>query len=276
MILTDPLPFEEALQSREIRSLLPTELRTDLLSTIPEQLRARSIFSAAVTQAELLERGNQAVLKIAAGGSDRATQRVALRELAVSLGYQPPQGEEGTLADFRTSGRLNLFLDMNVQEMQEAGRYIQGQDETILDQWPAKELIRERDSAEPRDWEQRFRDACEEVGDELALAAFEASGRMVARKDSRVWVALSRFDRPYAPYDFNSGMGDRDVDRDDAIDLGLIGRDEQVRPDDRDLNQDLQATPAVRDASLKAELAEQLDGVAEFVDGILRLIGGPS
>lgn len=272
MILTAPKPFVEAVQSREIRSILPTELRTDLLSTVPEQLRARSVFSAAVTQAELLQRGEQGIRAIAAGGADRATQRVALRELAVSLGYQPPQGEAGTLADFRTGGRLNLFLDMNVQEMQEAGRYIQGQDPAILDQWPAQELVRERDSKDPRDWESRFRQACIDAGDDRALAALDATGRMVARKDSRVWVLLSRFGRPYPPFDFNSGMGLADVDRDDAIALGLIDRDEQIRPDDRDLNQDLQATPEVRDASLKSELEEQLAGVAEFVGGVLRLI----
>lgn len=272
MILTTPQPFTEALASRAVRSLLPTELRTDLLSTLPEQLRARSVFSAAVSQAELLQEGSNRILEVAAGKMDRASARVALRESAIRFGYQPPAGEAGTLADFRTTGRLNLFLEMNVQEMNAAGAHLQAQDPAVLDQWPAKELIRVRDSKEPRDWEERFTAACEAAGDEKALAAFESTGRMIALQDSRVWVELSAFGRSYPPFDYNSGMGTQLVDRDYAIEIGLIDRDTQVQADDRDINQDLQLTPAIRDAALKAELGEQLAGIAEFVGGVLKLI----
>lgn len=272
VLLTTPLPFDEAIASAAVRSLLPTELRTDFLSTLRPEVLARAKFSAGITQAELLQRGFDGVAKIAAGTSDRATQRLQLRDLAIALGYTPPAGEAGTLADFTTEGRLNLFLDTNVKLMQGAGRYLQGQDPAILDQWPANELVRVRDSKEPRDWETRFRDACDEAGDDRALAAFESTGRMVALKNSRVWVLLSRFGQPFAPYDFNSGMGDQDVDRDDAIDLGLIDRDTQIPPDGLDINADLQATPEVRDAALKTELETALDGIAEFVGGVLKML----
>ncbi len=39
MIFREPLPFQQAIDSREVRSLLPTDFRTRLLSEIPAQLR---------------------------------------------------------------------------------------------------------------------------------------------------------------------------------------------------------------------------------------------
>src|SRR4051794_22895899 len=112
MVLTKPVPFAEGLQTREVRSLLPTDLRTADFGNIPEQLRARSVFSAYVTQAEILQQGSDSIRAIENGESDIATQRVALRDVAIAMGYQPPQGEAGGLADFRSGARLNLFLEM--------------------------------------------------------------------------------------------------------------------------------------------------------------------
>jgi hypothetical protein len=37
--------------------------------------------------------------------------------------------------------------------------------------------------------------------------ALKALPRMIARKDSPIWEALSRFGTPYPPFDFNSGCG---------------------------------------------------------------------
>lgn len=272
MILTEPLPFEEAIKSRIVRSLLPTELRTDLLETIKPEILARARFSAGVVDAEFLQRAFDAVDVIADGKSDRATQRALLKRFLDSSSYAPPTGEEGTIADLRTDARLNLIIDTNVEMMTGAGAHLANQGDATRDQWPAAELYRARDSEEPRDWATRWRDAAGEVGDEAAERALEAHGRMVARTDSRIWYAISRFGQPHDPFDYNSGMRKRLVDRDDAIELGIIDRDTQVAADDLDINQDLKATPQVRAASLKAELSESLNGVAEFVGDVLQFV----
>ncbi len=51
---------------------------------------------------------------------------------------------------------------------------------------------------------------------------------MIALKSDAVWTNLSRFGRPYPPFDYGSGMGVEDVDRDEAIELGLLPKDEPV------------------------------------------------
>ncbi len=243
MIFRTPMPFKEAIDAREVKQILPTELRTDMLSTISPEVRERAMFSAGVTNAEFLQEAHDSIGDLVTGRVDRATKRAGLKTLLGRLGYAPAEGEAGSITDLSSDRRLNLILDTGLQQAQGYGQWKQGQDSAILDQWPANELIRVRDSLHPRDWQQRFRDACEEVGDQDALRVLEETDRMVALKNSRVWSALSRFGTPYAPYDFNSGMDDSDVDRDEAISLGLIDRDTELLPQDRGFNDELRLTP---------------------------------
>lgn len=267
MILTEPLSFEEALESREVRQLLPTELRTQLLDTIAPELRERAMFSAGVTSVEFLQRAEDGIDEILRGSSDRATQRASLKRLLDSLSYRPEEGEEGTLTDLSSDSRLNLILDTNVEMAQSYGAWKQGQDPDILDLWPAQELVRVRDAQEPRDWASRWAEA----------GGTFFGGRMIALKNDPIWTRISRFGLPYPPFDFNSGMDVSDVDRETAIEAGLIDRDTQVTPTDRDFNTDLQASPEVRSDALRDALAETLQGLASFdASGVLRLIGGAS
>jgi hypothetical protein len=266
VIFRTPLPFQEALDSREVRSLLPTDFRTQLLAEIPAELRERATFAAGVTNIEFLQRISDAVDDLASGRVDRATKRAELKKLGAALDYRPVEGEEGTLTDLSSDRRLNLILDTNLEMAQGYGQWAQGQDPAVLDQWPAQELVRVRDSRVPRNWAGRWADAGGEFFD----------GRMIALKNDRIWTRLSRFGLPYPPFDFNSGMDVRDIDRDEAVDLGLTDRDTELLPQSRDFNTDLQASPEVRDAALKEALLESLDGLAEFVGGVLRFTGGAS
>jgi hypothetical protein len=67
---------------------------------------------------------------------------------------------------------------------------------------------------------------------------------MIARKDSPVWAAISRFGNPIPPYDFNSGMDVLEINRDEAIALGVMTEDEQVQPQQELLTENLQAGAA--------------------------------
>lgn len=276
---TQPIPFREALQSREIRSILPTELRTRMLSQLAPQIRNRSTFSAGVTKAELLEQADALIDDILTGRIGRAEARLELRAAAEKLGYgRRPElqalveetGDEGLggLTDLLSDRRLNVMLDTNTRMARGYGHHTQGQQPDVLDLWPAKELVRARIAQEPRDWDARFRDTAAAT-DPDALRVLEETGRMAARKDSPLWAALSAFGNPYSPYDFGSGMIDRDIRRDEAIDLGLIEPAEQVTPDDTDLNDDLRASPRLRSRRLRTAL--ESTGLGSFdAEGVFR------
>lgn len=275
MIFRAPLPFTEALQAREVRSILPTDFRTRLLREVLPQLKERATFSAGVTNVEFLQRIDDSINDLVSGRVDRATKRAELKQLLDSLQYQPAPGEEGTLTDLSSDARLNLILDTNYEMATGYGHFIQGQEPEVLDQWPAQELIRVTSGKTQRDWAARWVQAGGEFVD---------GQRMVDLKTSPVWVRLgdpSEFDdglgNPYPPFAFNSGMDVRDVDRTEAIALGLIDRDTPLFPQSRGFNQDLQATPEVRAGALQAALLENLrdQGIAaEFVGGVLRYVGG--
>ena len=51
MIFDEPIPFNEAVESRLAKMLLPTELRSKLLKVLPAEIRERCFFSSAVTRA---------------------------------------------------------------------------------------------------------------------------------------------------------------------------------------------------------------------------------
>lgn len=263
MIFTEPLPFAEAAQSRAVRDLLPTTFRTELLAALPAELRERAFFSAGVTQAEFLQRASEKIDVLLAGKADRATMRLELKQLLDSLGYAPPEGEAGTLTDLSSDDRLNLILDTNLEMAQGYGSWAQGQDEAVLDQWPAQELIRVIDSKVKRDWEARWAAAGGQFYD----------GRMIALKNDAIWVEISRFGLPYPPFDFNSGMDVADVDREEAIGLGLIDRDTQITPQSRGFNDGLEASLNVSGGILDA-VKSLFGSKVDVSDGVLRLAGG--
>lgn len=256
------------MDSRAVKAILPTDFRTKLLAEIPAQIRERAFFSAGVTNADFLDRANSAIDDLASGTVDRATKRAELKKVLDSLSYRPAPGEEGSLTDLSSDRRLNVMLDTNLEMAQGYGHFAQGQDSAVLDQWPAQELIRVANfaSEHKRDWASRWADA----GGEFF------GGRMIALKNDPIWTEISRFDLPYPPFDFNSGMDVQDVDRGEAIDLGLIDRDTEILPQSRSFNTGLEATPSLG-AELASSLVESLADngvVAKFVDGVLRYIGG--
>ncbi len=261
MIFDTPLPFQEALDSRVVRSLLPTDLRTDLLDTIPAALRERSIFSAGVQQANTLQAISDQVDRLLGGQTDTATARTELKRLLGSLGAEV---DETDLTDLRSDARLNLILETNLQQAQGAGYKLQGEQLAVLDQWPAWELVRIQEAREPRDWPARW----------AAAGGTFFGGRMIALKADPIWRAINRFGVDYPPFDFGSHMDVVDVDYDTAVAAGLIEDGADVpAPEPLDLNAELQASPQAREQWLRSALAESLQGVAAFdANGVLRAI----
>ena len=261
MIFNEPMPFNEAVESRLAKMLLPTELRSRLLRELPSAIKERCFFSSAVTRADELGKISEAIDDMLAGDTTREAERAKLKLLIDELG-----------APELSDARLNLILDTNLQMAEGYGSFAQGQDPDILDAYPAQELVRVDAKRVPRDWPDRW----EEAGGELL-----EGDRMVARKDDEIWDKLGDPDlfddglgNPYPPFAFNSGMDVADVERGEAEKLGLIDINERVEPQDRELNQDLQADLGIRDGVLRNAVVDFLHGVATFKKGVLSFMGG--
>lgn len=216
-------------------------------------LREKCFFSARVNDAEVLGKMRE-LLGVAIDSSKRDSSKALvsqdkfiseMKDFLRSRGYTMGGSK---LTDITSRRRLGLIYDMNIQEAREYARYVRGQDADALDMYPAQEFLRVESRRVPRtDWPARWRAAGGKI----------RGGRMVALKSDSVWTNLSRFGRPYPPFDYGSGMGVEDVDREEAIELGLLPADE---PSDE-----------IPDFDIRLEAEVSLDRIPEdMLDSIIK------
>lgn len=279
MIFSEPIPFAEAIASREFKAILPTDLSSAQLSAIAPELRERAIFSARTNNHEYLVRVNEVLnrilnpdqvidevtgaLRAARPGEfmDQATARLELKKTLIQTDYVPDPAVRGTIRDLSSDARLNLLIETNDRMALGYGQWTQGQDPAILDEWPAQELFRAEDRELPRNWIARWTGAGGTI--------FE--GRMIAPKNDPIWTLISAFGLPYPPFDFNSGMDVQDIDRDEAVRLGVVSEDTQIEPETREFNDGIEASVDERQPALFQALMDSLGDTAEFVGGVLTL-----
>lgn len=272
------MPFSAAAADLARRGLMPTTLSSAQLEALDARIRSQAFFSARVANTRILDGMRSRMVRLASGQStgagdysNPATVRTELKALLAELDYRPEDPRmEGTIQDLRTDARLNLIVRTNEEMATGYGQFLQSTDPDIIDSWPAWELVRVADRRVPRYWSVRWLDAAGRVGDDDAAAMLRRHGRMLARKDSPIWTALSRFGSPQPPFDFNSGMGVADVDRDTALDLGLIREADRIT---QPVHPGIEPMASVEDLStdLRAALEESLDpGYRIDPDGVLR------
>ncbi|WP_146180180.1 hypothetical protein [Opitutus sp. ER46] len=238
------MPFEAAVDRLGSKTAIASTLRSDEWAAFGLGLRDRAFFSAGVDSLRTVATMQQKIddaLRISVDAKTAFTDRAKfIADMRATLGALP--GDSKQLTDITSTTRLGLIYDFQLQDAREFGRWQASQDPDILNEFPAQELIRVEEREEPRDWANRWAEAGGSFFD----------GRMIARKDDPVWTKISRFGRPWPPYDFGSGMGIEDIDRDEAEQLGLVAPGEQLAPQEADFNQALEAsvpnaTPALLD-----------------------------
>jgi hypothetical protein len=268
MIYTAAMPFRQALDAHDVRTLLPTTGGTAALHRLESAIKRRALFSATVALAQPLERIGAGVNALLAGEGDQAGIRLGLKQLWEGLGYQPDPEQAGGLRDLGSTARINLQLETNVATARGAGWHEQGQQPDVLDEFPAQELYRatspQGGARAERDWLARW----EQAGGRFY------GGRMIARKDDPVWRRLgdpALFDdglgNEWPPYAFNSGMRVRDIDRTEAEQLDLIAANEELLPRPLDLEGDLAKAPELRQDWLRQAIEDS--GLGTFQSGVL-------
>lgn len=229
MNFTEPKPLTEIIAKLDAKTPIGSVMRTADWEQVPQGLRDGAFFSAGVTNAQFLAQQKQSISDLIARArqtndqgesmwkTDRARFVAELRQMGEALGVPHPEGREGgvkekDITDPLSVARLQLVVNTQLELAYGYGQYVAAMDEDILSEWPAWELVRITPRKAPRDWPTRWAEAGGTLHD----------GRMIALKTDPVWVKLSRFGNPHPPFDFNSGMGVEEVDRDTAESFGLI------------------------------------------------------
>lgn len=195
---------------QELPELAAPAVTKETLAAIEGMRDWRSVSEVLVwSWAKLLEPIHDAAFalaeQVAAGKLNTSGVRVALRDLLKPAQLWPETYEALARVVCASAEALNGWR-----------QHSQGTDTAVLDQWPAAELFACSELKFPRDWPAAWQTA----GGELY------AGKMIARKDSPVWMALSDFACPFPPFSFEEGMWTRDVERDTAERLGLVGKRE--------------------------------------------------
>lgn len=239
---------------------LPTEATSAELAKLPGPLRLSALFSARMNRLGPLVTAGAKIKGILDGTVSMSDARKDIREALDAAGYVPPEGAEGTLTDHRSKARLDLILTQNVRKARGYAR--READMEILDDWPAQELVRLFERIAKRDWVSRWTAA----GGQLH------GGRMIALKTDPIWAAISRFGEPYPPFDYGSGMGLRDIDREEAEGLGLIGPFDVLTPDGTQYPflQTASLSGIDRMPELQAAIEKAMGGGASFEGDVLR------
>ena len=127
---------------------------------------------------------------------------------------------------------IDDVLSLNVALLSGWRDYTSGLHRAILDHWPAQELYRVFPRPTHRQWNgldrENIIDGEPPQGRWVEAGGQLYDGRMIALKNSSVWTKISRFGKPYSPFDFNSGMATKGVTRAEAKKFGLIDRDRQI------------------------------------------------
>src|SRR5688572_12362469 len=137
MIFGEPIPFLEALRRTAARAVMPTNLGTAELRQLGRSVLEKSFFSARTTMEPYLEEVKRDVTALLEGNADVASVRLKLKETLKGLGYEPDPDKRGTIQDLSSDRRLELVIKTNTEMAQGFGYDRQGQEEAILDQWPA-------------------------------------------------------------------------------------------------------------------------------------------
>lgn len=145
-------------------------------------------------------------------GLNNAEVPVQLRGILNGLGYRPSPSEVATIRDLTSPERLRLVIETAVSLSTGYAKFIAENDTSHLEVFPAQELFRLEFKKAQRDWAKLW----ETKGGHLF------NGRMIALKNSPIWIRISSFALPFPPFDFHSGMWIMAIDRNQAGELGLL------------------------------------------------------
>ena len=259
MQLVKPLPFAEAVDKLGAKSLIGSALSSAEWRDVPVALRERAFFSSQVESVRFLQRGRDSIndfLKSSrdpgAGDALKTGSRADfVKEMQDFLAREGVQRDTGGLTDITSERRLGLIFDTQVRQANDYGYWREGQDPDVLDAFPAQRFIRVLDVKEPRTDHTQYED-------------------QVFLKNDPIWTIINDdFGVPWGPWGWGCGHDVEDVSRDEAEAMGLLSAGQEVTPDTRSFNENLEASTKGLDPDLleklKADFGDQIEITGETI-----------
>jgi hypothetical protein len=254
MQLVKPTPYYEAID--KIASKLPigSAMVSAEWSDVPVALRERAMFSSQVENVRFLQRARDTITDFLEGAKEITPEGMALktgsradfieqlREFAIAEGMGPlDPADAGSIKDITSERRLGLIFDMQTRQAGDYGYWRQGMQADVLNQFPAQKFIRVQDVKQERDSHKQFED-------------------QIYLKTDPIWanVINEDFHLPFGPWAWGCGHDVTDVDRGEAEQLGLVQPGEEVKPDEKNFNQNLRASTNGIDPDLLEKLKKDL------------------
>lgn len=273
-------PLQDAVEQVSRKTPVGSVLSSREWELVPAEIRMRAMFSARVENERLLAEIKdrlQARIELAQRDGrtvDRGVFIEEMREELRKVGYKRGDAKRESLQDLKSTRRLGLIWDMNIAQAQGYARWKADMTPEGLENEPCYELIRVMERMERRDWPTIWSQAGGEFfGEQGSNDDYPFSaGRMIAAKNDPIWTRISRFNTPWPPFDWGSGMGLRGIDRDEAESLGVLGPDDEVTPLEMPFNKRTKASLENIPADGIRRILKALDGEVAIIDGDLHLL----
>lgn len=246
MPLPDPSSLFDSARLSRARVEMPTDLGTEELRQLGEDVLARSVFTARGTNAVFVSKLKEVIDELANGTLSEGQARAALWETLRALDYTPeggfpgdlgevPAAVQGTLQDLASFRRLDLIVSTQAQLMQGAGQQWRAMQPESLRSYPAFELVRVGPVRVARDWPARWRIA----GFPEVAAKYAGAYRVAGAKSGMIglvgdprWGELGSYGNfadalgvDHAPFYFNSEMRWKLVPMARVLSEGITGPD---------------------------------------------------
>ena len=238
---------------------VPSELRSKEWKDVQAQIRERAFFMASVANAKELHKWRSVMEQVTSGAMSPGQAREEMRRYLEKIGYSPDPGLAGTIKDRSTVQRMKVSIDTNVAMARGWAARNEALDDVLS---PGQELYRQRNSKMKRNWAEKWEQAARAVN----WKGVARNGQMIALVTSPIWRKLSRFDTPYPPFDYGSGMRVRPVDFEVCEELGLVSLDDMDA---------LEAEMQAQKESLNADVKASIAGLGEdLIDAVQNQLGG--
>jgi len=153
-----------------------------------------------------------------------------MREVMDDLGGYAEPGKIPDPTDLYSSQSLGRIWKMCIEQAQGYHHWKMAMDKDILQASPAMELVQLEKQSEPCDWPTVWEQHGGKFYGIPRLDYPQAPGHMIALNTDEIWLSINRFGVPWKPFVWDSGMGTINVRRKEALELGLLSKNQAQSP----------------------------------------------